>query len=250
MANPTLNNSLTKKFNDNDYMLNSRIMTASGVVNKTIILFAFLLLTAFFSYSAAKAGFYDKVQIMMLTGFIGGLITCFFICFKPHSNYMVPATFAYAGFEGLLIGGVTGYYAVAFGMSLILNAVAATFMALLSVLFLYKTGIIKCTEKFKATIMAGVMGLVVLYTTAYVSSFFTPTLMNTIFVNGQLAFLINVCACIFAALYFIIDLNTIEVLIENSVPEKYEWYCGFSLMVTIVWLYLEILRLLARSHRR
>lgn len=250
MSNPTLNEKTLRDFSNTEFENMGRTLTSSGVVGKTSLLFAVLIAVSAVTFYLAVKGFADKADMLITTGLIGGVITAFFIAFKPHSNYMVPATFVYAIFEGLAVGGITGNYIASSGGMLIAGAVLATFASLISMLFLYKAKIIKCTEKFRSAIFASLTGILILYGIAIISSFFNPTILNIVFGNGLIGLGINIFVCIVAVLCFITDFYQIEYMQQMGVPEKYEWYCGFSLMVTIVWVYLEFLRLLARFERR
>ena len=250
MSNPTLNDNITRNFTDENVLNPSRPLTASGVIGKTSLLFAVLIAVAYFTFSLSVKGFMDKANLLYITGAIGGLITAFFICFRPYSKFMVPATFIYSIFEGLFVGAVSGSFAAAYGGALILNAVLATFASLIATLFLYKAGIIKCTEKFRSTIIAATFGIFIIYMFTFITSFFSPYVTNFVFGSGMFALGLNVVVCIIAVLNFILDFDLIENLERVGVPERYEWYCGFSLMVTIVWVYIEFLRLFARLNRK
>lgn len=250
MSNPTLGNNITRNFTDENVLNPSRSLTTSGVIGKTSLLFATLIAVAYFTFSLVMKGFMDKAHLLYFAGMIGGLTTALFICFRPYSKFMVPATFIYSIFEGLFVGAITGAYASAYGGALILNAVLATFVSLFATLFLYKTGVVKCTEKFRSTIVAATFGVFIIYMFTFITSFFSPYVTNFVFGGGIFALCLNVAVCVIAVLNFILDFDLIENLERACVPERYEWYCGFSLMITIVWVYIEFLRLLARFSRK
>ena len=250
MANPALNDEAIEAIAKGSEELSLRTMSVTGVIGKTLILFTLLLFTGTIAFECISRGLIDKAYMMMQVGFFGALITGFFVALRPHSRFMILGTMIYAMLEGLLVGGATGAFASAYGGALIIDAILATFASLFATLFLYRTGIIKPTERFKSTITAATFGVCIIYLFSYITSFFTPAVLNVVFGGGIFAFGLNIIICVVAVLNFIIDFDTIENGVRYNLPDRFEWYCGFGLFVTLIWVYIEFLRLLARFQRR
>lgn len=217
-------------------------MTIQGTVNKT----GLLLLLAFasaawvwrmFSTSAnpAAAGVY------ILVGAIGGLIVAMVTIFKQT---WAPVTApVYALLEGLVLGGASAMFAALYH-GIVLQAVALTFGVLLCMLAAYKSGLIRATEKFKMGVVAATGGVMLIYIASFVLGFFGVQIPG-IFGNGIIGIGFSLVVVVIAALNLILDFDAIQRGAQAGAPKYMEWYGGFALMVTLVWLYLEILRLLA-----
>ena len=144
----------------------------------------------------------------------------------------------------LAIGGISAMYEMQL-KGIVANAALITFLTLFMMLFLYKTGIIKATETFKKVIFTATASIMVFYLVSIVISFFNQNFI-TVWNTGLLGIGLSIAFCAVAALNFILDFNFIEEGARNMVPKYFEWFGAFSLLVTIVWLYLELLRLLAQ----
>ena len=186
----------------------------------------------------------------MLTGAIGGLIVAIVLAFKPvWAPYLAPA---YALLEGLFIGGISVIINTAMADSypdIIMQAVGLTFGVAISMFILYNFRVIKATEKFKSVIITATMGIAFFYLIAFVLSFFNidiPFLHE----GGWLGIGFSLFVVAIASLNLILDFDMIEQGAENGAPKFMEWYGAFGLMVTIVWLYIEILRLLTKLTSR
>ncbi len=249
MSNPAFNNDVVHQFSDTEGT-DGKVMTVSGAIGKTVVLFTVLVLVSFYTFSLVQLGFSDKAFIFMNVGLIGAFITALFVCFGVRSKYMVAGTIIYAILEGLAIGSLTGVFAKAYGGALIINAVCATFASLLATLFLYKTGAIKCTNKFKSTLIASTLGVCILYLGVFIMGLFNPAVIQFVYGSGAFAIGLNVLVCIVAVLNFILDFDTIENGANMNLPERFEWYCAFGLLVTLVWVYIEFLKLLSRFQKR
>ena len=162
------------------------------------------------------------------------------------NKYLVPV---YAVCEGMMLGGISATFEVSYP-GIVSQAVAGTFAALFAMLILYRTGVIRCTDKFRSVIFIATASIAVIYLVNFIGSFFGlhVPLINS---SSTYGILISAIVCVIAALNLIVDFDFIERGAQNYLPKDYEWYGAFGLMVTIVWLYLEILRLLAKlSDRR
>ena len=223
-------------------VLDGEPMTVSGAVNKTIILLLTTFAVGVFSWTQAFNGYMDKVIMLMWGGIIAGFILAIIMRFKPQNAKVLSV--AYAVCEGLAIGGLSAMYEMQL-KGIVANAALITFLTLFMMLILYKTGIIRATDTFKKVIFTATASIMVFYLVSIVISFFSPNFIS-IWNTGMLGIVLSVVFCAVAALNFILDFDFIEQGARNMAPKYFEWFGAFSLLVTIVWLYLELLRLLAQ----
>ncbi|MCH8333998.1 Bax inhibitor-1/YccA family protein [Candidatus Sumerlaeota bacterium] len=221
-------------------------MTLQGTVNKT----GFMLLIVVLSASLTWRGFDPEApgQIMpwVIGGFICGLVFAVITIFKPPWA-PVTAPF-YAAFEGLFLGGVS-VWVESFYPGIVMQAVALTFGILFALLFAYSTGVIKATENFKLGIAAATGGIFLVYMLSFVLGFFGVGIPY-IHGSGLMGIGFSLFVCVIAALNLVLDFDFIEHGAEHGAPKYMEWYGAFGLMVTLVWLYLEILHLLIKLQSR
>jgi uncharacterized YccA/Bax inhibitor family protein len=238
--NPILNEEKLKSLNaSQDYMADkSDIMTISGAINKTLILSAILLVTSALSFMM-------PTMFLLIVGVIGGLIAVLVATFKPHTSPIAAPV--YAGFEGLALGTISAFYA---GMmdGIIMQAVALTLGTLISMLLLYKSGLITVTQKFRSGVMMATGAIFFMYLIGFVGSLFGWQ-MPMLHSNGLLGIGISLVIIAVAALNLLLDFDNFDKAAESQAPKYMEWFCGLSLMVTLVWLYLEFLRLLSKLNR-
>ncbi len=236
------NPALTKKtFEGLESDSSNATMTLDGTVNKTSLSLLILLFCAYYTYSSQNTSF-------IFLGFIGGFITALVTIFKKTlSPYSVPL---YAVFQGLALGGISAIYNNMY-TGIVQQAIFLTFGIFAALLFAYKTKIIEPTENFKLGVFAATGGIALVYIVSFIMSFFGSGLSV---MNPQNASLMSIGFSIFvvliAALNLVLDFDFIEQGVENSAPKYMEWYASFGLMVTLIWLYLEILRLLAKMQSR
>lgn len=247
-GNPVLSE---KRFNDttlDSYVIDQNAMTVRGTLNKFGFLFLMVMGTAFYSWKEFAGG--GNVQPLIWTGAIGGLIVALIITFKKEwAPYLAPA---YALLEGLFVGAISAIYNDAFGAKapdLIMNAVGLTFGTAIAMYLLYSFKIIKATQKFKAIIITATMGIAIFYFITIILSMFN---INVSFLSQGTTFgiIFSLFVVGIAAMNLILDFDMIERGAEAGAPKYMEWYGAFGLLVTIVWLYLEILRLLAKISSR
>ena len=241
MANPILNNN----FSEQERVLDSEPMTVNGTLQVTAFLGILLVVAAAYVWSRFTMGYTDIAMMLTSGGAIVGFILALIIAFTKK-KYLVPV---YAACEGLFLGGISATFEASYP-GIVSQAVLGTFAALFSMLFLYRTGVIRCTDKFRSIIFIATMSIAAVYLVNIIGSFFH---MSVPFLNSSSNVGIGISAiiCVIAALNLIVDFDFIERGAANMLPKDYEWYGAFGLMVTIVWLYLEILRLLAKfSDRR
>ncbi len=222
-------------------------MTLAGAINKTGILLVLCLVSAgyvwnrFFQSSEPAA-----VNGLMMLGLLGGLAMAMVTIFKRQwAGLTAPA---YALLQGLALGGISAMFELQYP-GIVIQAVGLTFGTLAVLLLAYKTGLIKPTENFRLMIVAATGGIALLYLVSFVMGFFGPS-VGFIHSNGLFGIGFSLFVVAIAALNLVLDFDFIEAGAEQGAPKHMEWYGAFSLMVTLVWLYLEILRLLAKLRSR
>lgn len=216
------------------------VMTVSGAVNKTLILGLLVLATALYS-------FFFPSSLFMWGGAIGGLVLVFIMAAKPKlSGTLAPI---YALLEGLFVGSVTALYVAGFGgPAIAFNAIMITIALLFAMLFTYKAGLIKVTEKFRTGIIMATGGIALVYLISIGLSFFG---MSVPFLHegGIIGIGISLFIIGIATLNLLLDFDSIERGAAMRAPKYMEWFCAMGLIVTLVWLYIEVLRLLSVMNR-
>ena len=247
MSNPVLKEKFADKFLRADNELEA--MSVSGTALKSLFLLAALALTSFYTFNLAIKGM-DKAAMLSTVGLIGGFIVAMVITFSKNIKLTAPLSILYSLLEGLAIGAISGWYSLAYGNSIVVNAIVASFAALFTVLFLYSARIIKCTEKFTGVLMASMLAILIIYLVSMVISFINPSANSLLFGSGAIGIGFSIFVCVIASLNFIMDFHFIEQARDMGLVKDFEWYGAFSLMVTLIWLYIEILRLLAKLNSR
>ena len=221
-------------------------MTINGTANKTAV----LVVLAFISASMVWRNFFEAgpegVMTWVWVGAIGGLIAAIATIFKNH--WAPVSAPIYAVLEGLFLGGISAIFESRFP-GIVMQAVALTFGVLFALLFAYRSGLIKATENFKLGVVAATGGIAIVYLISIVIGFFGIE-MPLIHSSGLFGILFSMFVVVIAALNLVLDFDFIENAAENGAPKFLEWYAAFGLMVTLVWLYVEILRLLAKLQSR
>ncbi len=219
-------------------------MTLNGTVNKTLLMFLLLLITAGLSWKMTSAGTVNPM-ILIWGGAIGGLILAVITVMKPEKSPITAPI--YALLEGFFVGAISAMYS-GFYDGIVMQAVGLTLSILFVMLILYRTGVIKATPKFKKGIIIATGGVALFYILNLVASFFGGGV--SLFNLGIVGIGISLVIVVIAAMNLILDFDMIEKSINTGQPKYVEWFAGFGLMVTLIWLYLEILRLLALLSRR
>ncbi len=224
------------------------VMTIGGTVVKSFILLGLVLLTAGYTWGLyLQTGDPSAAAPWMFLGLFGGFITALVTIFKKEwASLSAPI---YALFQGLFLGGVSSALEAQFP-GIVIQAVGLTFGTLAVMLAAYTSGLIKATEKFKLGIVAATGAIFLVYMTSLIFSFFGVH-FEFIYGAGWAGIGFSVIVVIIAALNLILDFDVIEKGAAAGVPKYMEWYGAFALMVTLIWLYIEILRLLSkvRSNR-
>ncbi len=248
-SNPALSE---KKFTSTvitDVLDVENAMTVKGALQKFGFLLIMVLGTAFYSWKQFAEG--GAVTGMMWTGAIGGLVVALVITFKQEwSAYLAPV---YALLQGLFLGAISAMYNEAFAErapNLVVNAVGLTFGVAVAMYLLYSFKIIKATEKFKSIIITATVGIGIFYLIVMVLRMFGFNNMPFLHEGSTMGIVFSLIVTAVAALNLILDFDMIERGSEMGAPKYMEWYGAFGLLVTIVWLYLEILRLLSKISRK
>ncbi|HNW25159.1 MAG TPA: Bax inhibitor-1/YccA family protein [Candidatus Gastranaerophilaceae bacterium] len=242
MTNPVFNQNAI----DRERVLDSEPMTVNGAINKTFILFCLLLLSSLVVWDMFFKGYTDKVALLTMVGFISSIIA--FIVIMFNRNALPIAAPVYAASEGLLLGGISAYIDKAYP-GIAIQAVGLTLMALFSMLALYRVGAIRCTDKFRSVLFISTLSIAGIYLVNFIGSFFGMHIPQ-IFTSSNFGIGFSIVVVAIASLNLIIDFDFIEQGAQNLLSKNFEWYGAFGLMVTLVWLYIEILNLLAKLRDR
>ncbi|MEJ2520700.1 MAG: Bax inhibitor-1/YccA family protein [Desulfuromonadales bacterium] len=223
----------------------SETMTLQGAVNKTIALLALVVIGAAYTWSLYYHQGPAAVQPWMLGGLIGGLVFALITIFKAE---WAPKTApVYAVLEGLALGGISAIFEARFP-GIVIQAVGLTFGTLFALLMLYKSRLIRVTENFRLGVFAATGGIALVYLVSIVGGFFGWQ-MPVIHESGPMGILFSLFVVVVASLNLVLDFDFIERG-DGVAPRYMEWYAAFGLIVTLIWLYLELLRLLAKLRER
>ena len=233
-SNPILGEEKYQEVLDAGMVAEGRPMTIEGAVNKTLVLMGVMLATALLSFTFPNA-------LFMWGGLIGGAIVMFIASRNPSRSPVLAPIFA--ALEGLLVGTITNFYWYFFD-GIVFQAVTLTFTILFCMLMLYKSGLIKVSEKFRAGVTMAVGAVMLLYLINIILYFFGISIPY-IHDGGPLS--IGLCLVIIgiASLNLLLDFDNFEKGEKLRAPDYMEWYSAMGLVFTLIWLYLEILRLLS-----
>lgn len=226
------------------FVAEDNVMTLQGTVNKTGILLAIVIAVAAIGWQTvlSNVGIFST---LVWGGAIGGFITAMVIIFKKQwAPFLAPI---YAALEGLFLGGISAVMNAAYE-GIVFQAVTLTFSIFAVLLLIYKFRIIKATENFKLIVAAATGGIAIFYLASILMSFFGVQMFHH--GNSTFSIIFSIGVVIVASLNLVVDFDFIEQGAENRAPKYMEWYGAFSLMVTLIWLYIEILRLLSKLRSR
>ena len=222
-------------------------MSLAGAVNKTGILLLLCLVTASYVWNRFfETGDPASIIEWLLVGGIGGFIAAMIAMFKASAAGVLAPI--YALLEGLFLGGISAIFEMKYP-GIVIQAVGLTFGTLAMLLVAYKSGLIKPTENFRLMIFAATGGIALLYLVSFVMNMFGSGI-GFIHSNGLFGIGFSLFVVAIAALNLVLDFDFIEQSAEQGAPKYMEWYGALCLMITLVWLYLEILRLLAKLRSR
>lgn len=222
-------------------------MTINGTVNKTAFLAFIVLYSSLITWNIYQSSQdFLLIKPFVIGGFIAAFVVALILIFKnTTAPYLAPV---YCGFEGLALGGLSAFMEAKFP-GIVLQAIILTFGILFSLLTIYRLGIIRATENFKLIVASATAGIAIYYIASMAGGFFGFELPY-IHDNSMEGILFSLFVVVIAAFNLVIDFDFIEKGAESKSPKYMEWYAAFGLMVTIIWLYLEILWLLAKSRSK
>jgi len=236
-GNPALQSST---FSKHLTSVSERKMTISGTVNKTGISLILLIISAGYTWGN------PAMHSMVIPAVILGIILAFATIFKPTIGHITVPAYAIA--QGICLGVISMIFNNMYP-GIVVQAVFLTFGTLGSLLLAYKSGLIQATENFKLGVVAATGGIAILYLINFVMGFFGSG-VGVISSNNNMGILFSGFVVVIAALNLVLDFDFIEEGAEMGAPKYMEWYGAFGLLVTLIWLYLEILRLLAKLQSR
>lgn len=247
-GNPALNQNT---FTDVRPVADAGTMTIQGTVNKASILLVLLTAAAAYTWSLYDPQHPEQAMNLMpwvYGGAIAGLVFALVTSFKKEWSPVTAPVYAIC--EGLFIGGLSSFLDAQLQHGIVLQAVMLTLGVLAALLGCYKLGLIKATDNFKRGVFAATGAICLLYLVTMVMGFFHVHVLPSIYGNGAIGIAFSVVVVIIAAMNLVIDFDFIEQGAQVGAPKYMEWYAAFGLLVTLVWLYLEILRLLAKLNSR
>ena len=215
-------------------------MTIQGTVNKSLLLFVIMFIPALWTWNMIAAG--ASPMLYMGVGLVGGLIAAMVTIFKPTAAPISAPI--YAAIEGLFLGGVSALFEAMYP-GLVIQAVSLTFGTMFMMLIAYRSGLIKVTEKFKSGVVAATGAIAIVYFVSFIMSMFGMH-MPMIHEGGLMGIGFSLLVIGIAAMNLVLDFDFIYKNAASGAPKYMEWYSAFGLMVTLVWLYLEFLRLLSK----
>ncbi|MDR1434485.1 Bax inhibitor-1/YccA family protein [Candidatus Endomicrobiellum devescovinae] len=234
MSNPLLKDSVFQT-----PVRNAEVMTVSGTINKSIILWVLLAAGAFYSWTHPSI-----ITPLTLPILLGGFVLAIISSFKMNlSPFLSPI---YAVCEGLVLGVISIYFEKSYP-GIVVNAVLLTMCVLFCMLAAYKTGMLRATPRFKKVVILSTFAIALVYLIDLLMGAFGARGFNFLSDSSGLGIIISLIIVAIASLNLIIDFDLIERGAQYGAPKYMEWYSSFALMVTLVWLYLEILRLLSRT---
>jgi len=220
----------------------SNVMTIVGTINKVGLMLLLVIAAAAYTWNMVMGADPGRAGTLAMVGAIGGFITALITIFRPQSSAISAPI--YAILEGLFLGAISAvinarYPGVAF------QAVLLTFGTLFTMLFLYRSGRIRATPRFRRGVMMATGAVFFAYLISWIMSLLGMS-VGFMHSSGPLGILINLAIIVIAALNLIMDFDFIEKGSQMGAPKYMEWYGAFGLMVTLIWLYIEFLRLLSR----
>ncbi len=242
MSTPALNEHTFEKINcaiDESIPAEASVMTLNGTINKSLILLSSVILTSLITYKFPLPAvvYWAVILIALIVGII--------ICYKPHKAPTLSPV--YAVLEGLSIGSLSGLVDRVCEDHIAIQAVLCTLAVVFAMLAAYRFGIIQVNKTFRTILHGAVYGVLLYYTflifTSLCGLYIAPLYC------GTWAMVIDLIICGIAAFCLAEDFDNIRIGIESQAPKWVEWYCSYALMVTIIWIYLQILRLLASRRR-
>ena len=240
-SNPALNSNTFKNVVKKDSLHLDNTMTIRGTVDKTALALCMVVISGYYSFSQGN------LTLMVLGGVIGLFLFITLIFKKSWAPFIVPL---YSISQGFVVGGISYFYSSQYE-GIVLQAVLLTILVLFSMLFAYRSKIIKPSENFKLAIFSSIMAIFLIYVIGFFMGLFGTGLSILDPRNSSLASIgFSVIVVAIGAFSLVIDFDFIEEGAEKGAPKYMEWYAAFGLLVTLIWLYVEILRLIAKLRNR
>ena len=221
-------------------------MTLEGTATKSLLLIGLVIFSAAFTWTQVLGGNVGIVVPAIVVGCLGGFVVAIATVVKPRwSPFSAPL---YAVLEGLALGAISALYQARF-KGLPVQAVALTAMVFLAMMALYRSGLVRATERFRTGVIAATLGIMLVYVLTLVLGLFglrVPYIHD----NGLVGIGFSLFVVGIASLNLILDFDLVERGVQARAAKYMEWYGAFGLLVTLVWLYLEMLRLLAKLQSR
>ena len=251
-SNPALGKNTFNSFAQSQYGGNlvdaSARMSLGGTVNKTGILLLCAVVTAAWTWNSfTHTRDLSTVGPAIGIGAIGGLIVAFVTVFKKEWSPVTAPI--YALLEGLVLGGISAIFELRYP-GIAMQAVGLTFGTLFVLLLAYKSGLIKVTQKFRLGVVAATGGIMIFYFLQILLSMFHIGFFSSVFGSGLIGIVFSLFVVGVAALNLVLDFDFVEQGVAYGAPRYMEWYAAFGILVTLVWLYLEMLRLLGKLRSR
>lgn len=244
-SNPVLSDKIFERAKQN-FTESGKPMTINGTINKALILLLLVIAPAMYTWNMLYSGFQGQIMPYILVGIFGGLIAAIVTTVKPQwAGVTAPI---YAVLEGLFLGAVSAFFNQLYP-GIVIQAVALTFGTLGVMLLAYRTGIIKVNQKLRSGIIAATGAVALFYLVVMIMNLFGAD-VSFYTGNSLLSIGISVVIVAIAAFNLLLDFDFIEQGAKAGAPKYMEWFGAFGLMVTLIWLYLEILKLLAKLNRR
>jgi uncharacterized YccA/Bax inhibitor family protein len=222
-------------------------MTLSGTVNKTGILLLCAIATAAWTWNQfMQTHDLSVAGPAVMVGALGGLVVAMVTVFKKEWSPVTSPI--YALLEGLVLGGLSAMFELRYP-GIAMEAVGLTFGTLFVMLFLYKSGVIKVTQKFRMGVVAATGGIVIFYFLTWILSMLHISMFSSVFGSGPIGIGFSLLVVAIASLNLVLDFDFVEQGVAYGAPKYMEWYAAFGIMVTLVWLYLEMLRLLSKFRK-
>jgi uncharacterized YccA/Bax inhibitor family protein len=241
------NNPVLKESAFQGQLATGQAMTIQGTVNKTGLLLLCVVVTAAWTWGLGHSQSPGDAMPWTMGGAIGGFVMALVTIFKKQwSPFTAPI---YALLQGLFLGGISAFFERSYP-GIAVRAVALTFATLMILLLAYKTGIVRATRGFKLGVLVATGAIALVYLVSMVAGIFFHTQFSFMYSSSPLSIGISLFVVVIAALNLIIDFDMIETAAKIGSPRYMEWYGAFGLMVTLIWLYTEILRLLGKLQRR
>ncbi len=241
MANPVLSEKVFKSATETT-VVSTEPMTLQGTLNKTYILFGLMLVMAAFTWYQLIPMMVQNLSALWIGSVVGGFALSLFLSFNP--KYAPTLAPVYAVIEGVFVASISYYFASLYE-GIVGQALLGTVVTFCIMLTLYRTRIIKVTERLKSIIVGATLAVMSYYLISFLIGMFMDIQMFD-WGNSLLSIGFSLFVIALAAFNLLLDFDRIEKGVEYGAPKYMEWYCGFGLLVTVVWLYFEILRLLTK----